>query len=235
VKVLVTGAGGNLARVVIPALAAAGHTLRLLDFRPIDTAHDLLQGDLRNPDDLARAVDGVDAVVHAAALHGIHRGHWSTRDFWAINVDGTFHLYEAATTAKVAKVVLASSMAVYGASMQPPADAWGIVAEDSPILPDDESRSRPATPATTGSPISPGGACEPPFPIPSRGGSEPVPSPTTPGPTARDTACAEHMVAQGRNQRPRPLGAPASPCTRPWSSRFYGRAGSRDTQVTRSR
>jgi len=74
-KVLVTGAGGNLARVVVPALAAAGHTPRLLDFRPIDTAHELLQGDVRNPNDLARAVDGVDAVVHAAALHGIRRGH----------------------------------------------------------------------------------------------------------------------------------------------------------------
>jgi nucleoside-diphosphate-sugar epimerase len=56
---------------------------------------------------------------------------------WAINVDGTFNLYEAAA-AKVAKVVLASSMAVYGASMQPPADAWGIVTEDSPVLPEDE-------------------------------------------------------------------------------------------------
>jgi UDP-glucose 4-epimerase len=74
-KVLVTGAGGNLARVVVPALAAAGHTPRLLDVRPIDTTHDLLQGDLRNPDDLARTVDDVDAVVHAAALHSIHRGH----------------------------------------------------------------------------------------------------------------------------------------------------------------
>jgi nucleoside-diphosphate-sugar epimerase len=138
VKVLVTGAGGNLARVVVPVLAAAGHTLRLLDFRPIDTTHELLQGDLRNPDDLARAVDGVDAVVHAAALHGIHRDHWSTRDFWSINVDGTFNLYEAATTAKVAKVVLASSMAVYGATLLPPADACCLVTEDSPILPDDE-------------------------------------------------------------------------------------------------
>jgi nucleoside-diphosphate-sugar epimerase len=122
-KVLVTGAGGNLARVVVPALAAAGHTPRLLDVRPIDTAHELFQGDLRSPDDLARAVDGVDAVVHAAALHGIHRGHWRPRDFWAINVDGTFNLYEAAA-AKVAKVVLASSMAVYGQSLQLPADAW---------------------------------------------------------------------------------------------------------------
>ena len=74
-KVLVTGAGGNLARVVVPALAAAGHTPRLLDVRPIDTTHDLLQGDLRNPDDLARAVEGADAIVHAAAAHGIHRGH----------------------------------------------------------------------------------------------------------------------------------------------------------------
>jgi UDP-glucose 4-epimerase len=137
-KALITGAGGNLARVVVPALAAAGHTLRLLDFRPIDTTHDLLQGDLRNPDDLARAVEGVDAVVHAAALHGIHRGHWPPQDFWAINVDGTFNLYQAATAAKVAKVVLASSMAVYGASLQPPADAWGVVTEDSPILPEDE-------------------------------------------------------------------------------------------------
>ena len=74
-KVLVTGAGGNLARGGGPGLGRAGHTPRLLDFRPIDTAHELLQGDVRNPNDLARAVDGVDAVVHAAALHGFHRGH----------------------------------------------------------------------------------------------------------------------------------------------------------------
>jgi nucleoside-diphosphate-sugar epimerase len=64
-------------------------------------------------------------MVHAAALHGIHRGHWRPQDFWSINVDGTFNLYEAAAAAKVAKVVLASSMAVYGASMQSPPDARG--------------------------------------------------------------------------------------------------------------
>jgi UDP-glucose 4-epimerase len=53
-------------------------------------------------------------------------------------MDGTFNLYEAAAAAKVAKVVLASSMAVYGASMQSPPDAWGVVTKDSPVLPDDE-------------------------------------------------------------------------------------------------
>jgi hypothetical protein len=40
VKVLVTGAGGNLGRVVVPALVDAGHTPRLVDARAIDTQHD---------------------------------------------------------------------------------------------------------------------------------------------------------------------------------------------------
>jgi nucleoside-diphosphate-sugar epimerase len=98
-KVLVTGAG-NLARVVVPALAAAGHTLRLLDFRPIDTAHDLLQGDLRNPDDLAhgrgrrrrrarrRCRWHPSRPLVAAGLLGDQRG-------------GTFNLYQAAVAPKL--------------------------------------------------------------------------------------------------------------------------------------
>jgi predicted enzyme related to lactoylglutathione lyase len=53
-------------------------------------------------------------------------------------VDGTFNLYQAAVAPRVAKVVLASSMAVYGRSLQPPPDAWGVVTEDRPVLPDDE-------------------------------------------------------------------------------------------------
>ena len=66
-KVLVTGAGGNLGRVVVPALAEAGHTLRQLDFRPVDSAHDLLEGDVRNPDDLVRAVAVVAELFQVAA------------------------------------------------------------------------------------------------------------------------------------------------------------------------
>jgi UDP-glucose 4-epimerase len=136
-KVLVTGAGGNLARVVVPALAAAGHTPRLLDVRPIDTTHELLQGDLRTPTTWPVGSTGLTPSCTPPLCTVSIAATWSPREFWAINVDGTFNLYEAATTAKVAKVVLASSMAVYGAGLQPPADAWGIVTEDSPVLPDD--------------------------------------------------------------------------------------------------
>lgn len=136
-KILVTGAGGNLGRAAVPALVEAGHEVRLLDFRPLETEHESIVGDLRNPDDVRRAVAGADAVVHAAALHGIHLERWSAEDFWATNVTGTFTVYEAARAEGVSRVVLSSSMAVYGRSMEPPPGAWAVVTEASPVLPAD--------------------------------------------------------------------------------------------------
>lgn len=136
-KVLITGAGGNLGRALVPALTEAGHTLRLMDFRPLATEEEFVLGDVRIPDDARRAVEGVDAVVHAAALHGIHLGKWEPSDYWSINVTGTFNVYEAAREAGVEHFVLCSTMGVYGESMKPPADAWGSVTEDSPLLPTD--------------------------------------------------------------------------------------------------
>ena len=136
-KVLVTGAGGNLGRVVVPALEEAGHKPRLFDFRPIEAQHELVQGDIRSRNDVERAVEGVDAIVHAAALHGIHISKWEPDDYWAINVTGTFNLYEAARVAEIKKIVLCSTMGVYGESMTPPDDAWGLVTDTSPTRPGD--------------------------------------------------------------------------------------------------
>ncbi len=133
--VLITGASGNLGRALVPALVEAGHTPRLMDFRPLETLHPFIQGDVRSADDVRRAVAGVDAVVHAAALHGIHLRNWVPHDYWAINVTGTFNVYEAAREAGVEQLVLCSTMGVYGASAQPPADAWGVVTEGLPCLP----------------------------------------------------------------------------------------------------
>lgn len=137
-KILITGAGGNLGRVLTPALAAAGHDLRLFDFRPlVNTDFETVAGDVRNLDDVRRATLGVDAIVHAAALHGIHLTKWSAEDFWAINVTGTFHIFEAAREAGVKRVVLCSTMGVYGASARAPEDAWNHVTEALPLLPGD--------------------------------------------------------------------------------------------------
>jgi nucleoside-diphosphate-sugar epimerase len=136
-EVLVTGAGGNLGRVVVPALVEAGHTPKLFDFRPLQTEHQFVQGDVRSPDDVQRAVQGVQAIVHAAALHGIHLRKWQPQDYWDINVTGTFNMYEAARAHGISRFVLCSTMGVYGESMKPPEGAWGMVTEQSPTLPGD--------------------------------------------------------------------------------------------------
>ncbi len=133
-RVLVTGAGGNLGRAVVPALVDAGHEPVLLDFRPLSTEHDAVEGDVRDRAAVERAMHGVDAVVHAAARHGIHLQDWSAEDFWSSNVTGTFLVYEAARAAGVRKVVLGSSMVVYG-DLGDGADPWEAVTEQSPLRP----------------------------------------------------------------------------------------------------
>ena len=136
-NVLVTGAGGNLGRVAVPALAEAGHSVRALDIRPVEVEHEFVRGDVRDAADVTRTVEGVDAIVHAAAIHGVHLRAWTPHDFWSLNVTGTFNVYEAARAAGVRKVVLSSTMAVYGESMQGPDGAWAVVTEDLPALPRD--------------------------------------------------------------------------------------------------
>ena len=136
-RVLITGAGGNLGRVLAPALAAEGHTPKLFDARPLESEHEAVQGDVRDRGDVRAALEGVDAIVHAAALHGVHVDRWAPDDFWSINATGTFNVFESAREAGIDRIVLSSTMAVYGESMEPPEDAWGIVTEESPVLPRD--------------------------------------------------------------------------------------------------
>jgi UDP-glucose 4-epimerase len=47
-KIPITGAGGNLGRVVVPALVEQGHTPRLMDFRPLQTPYESVQADVRD-------------------------------------------------------------------------------------------------------------------------------------------------------------------------------------------
>lgn len=108
-NVLVTGANGNLGRVVVPALRQAGYEVRTLDFRGGD-----IVGDVRNPDDIARALRDIEAVVHAAALHGVHLDAYTPHEFWDTNVTGTFNVFESGRSAALSRVVLCSTMGVYG-------------------------------------------------------------------------------------------------------------------------
>jgi nucleoside-diphosphate-sugar epimerase len=119
--ILITGGAGTLGRATIEVLLARGDRVRVLDLvaaEPRDGV-EWLVGDLRRPDDVASAVQGTDAVVHAAAWHGMHLADHPASDFWDLNVDGTFHVFEAASRAGVTRTVVASTMGVYGASRAP--------------------------------------------------------------------------------------------------------------------
>ena len=134
-KVLITGAGGNLGRVVVPALAEKGYEPVLMDYRPIETPYQFIQGDVTRPEDVRTAVKDVDVIVHAAALHGIHLSNHSRDDYWNLNVAGTFYIYEAAREADVKKILLCSTMGVYGASVKEMENGFAVVTEDLPLLP----------------------------------------------------------------------------------------------------
>jgi UDP-glucose 4-epimerase len=135
VKVLVTGAAGNLGQLVVPQLISAGFGVRTLDARPASAADgvEACVGDLRDGEVVETAMTGVEAVVHAGAIHGVHARSWTAADFWSINATGTFNVYQAAHRLGVKRVVLCSSIAVYGSIR----DRWVSISDETTPAPSD--------------------------------------------------------------------------------------------------
>ncbi len=138
-RIAITGGAGTLATTLTPMLSDDGWTVRLADVRqPEVEADERMTADLRRADGARAAVDGCEAVIHAAAWHGIHLSDHAARDFWELNVDGTYNVLEAAVDAGVERVVLSSTMGVYGASGRPDGGGPAVrVHEALPLLPGD--------------------------------------------------------------------------------------------------
>lgn len=119
-RILVTGGTGAIGPAVITALAEAGHWVRVLSRSPIGReiaprASQLVQGDVTVADDVSRAVRGIDAVVHLAALLHVPLSRAEPlAGYERANVTGTRHVVVAARDAGVKRVVLTSTIAVYG-------------------------------------------------------------------------------------------------------------------------
>lgn len=127
--VLVTGASGTLGRALIPVLLERGDRVRAIDIRlptGVDSGVDWQTVDLRDAAAVARATKGVTLAVHGAAWHGMHLREHSARDFWELNVNGTFNLYEACAAEGTRAVDLSSSMGVYGLAGAPPAEGGAV-------------------------------------------------------------------------------------------------------------
>ncbi|GIH26528.1 NAD-dependent dehydratase [Acrocarpospora phusangensis] len=114
-RILMTGAAGKVGTLLRPLLAREGRELRLADRVPIDSP-DAVVADLNDPDAMAAAMRGVDAVLH---LGGQSRERpWA--DIVRANMDGTHTLLETARLAGVRHVVLAGSHHAAGYHTRPP-------------------------------------------------------------------------------------------------------------------
>jgi dTDP-L-rhamnose 4-epimerase len=123
--ILVTGGAGFIGSHVVDALLAAGHDVRALDaFLPaahrerpdyLDPAAEWIEGDLRDPAVAARAVAGVTAVSHQAAMVGLGVDLGDLPAYVGHNDLATAELLRALAAARfTGRLVLASSMVVYG-------------------------------------------------------------------------------------------------------------------------
>jgi nucleoside-diphosphate-sugar epimerase len=120
---LVTGGGGFIGSHLIDRLLELGHSVRALDnfstgrrsnLRRTHAQIELIEGDLRDPDTVRRATQGVDIVLHQGALPSVPRSVSDPRTSNAVNVEGTLNVLLAAREAGVRRVVVASSSSVYG-------------------------------------------------------------------------------------------------------------------------
>ena len=138
-RVLVTGAEGFIGSHLVEALLEAGADVRaLVHYNPFgrwgwlhDHAADveILAGDVRDGERVARVADGVDVIFHLAALVGIPYSYDAPESYLQTNVLGTYNLLAAARRAGVSRYVQTSTSEVYGSALRVPID------EDHPLQP----------------------------------------------------------------------------------------------------
>jgi nucleoside-diphosphate-sugar epimerase len=130
-RALVTGGGGFIGSNLVEALLKRGDDVLVLDdfstgrrdnlhaaaaWAAGGGAFELLEGDVRDPDTVRRAVQGREVVLHHAAIPSVAQSVADPLTSHEVNVDGTLVLLLAARDAGVRRFVFASSSAVYGDS-----------------------------------------------------------------------------------------------------------------------
>ncbi len=126
-KVLITGGAGFIGSHLADELLEKGYDVRVLDNlseqvhgkkckKPdyLSDEVELITGDVRDPKKVAEALHGIDAVYHYAAMVGVGQSMYEIKEYTDVNNVGTAVLLEALSKKPVEKLVVASSMSIYG-------------------------------------------------------------------------------------------------------------------------
>lgn len=132
-KILVTGGAGFIGSNLCEHLLQQGYGVRCLDnfstgkpanviplIEKYPEAFELQVGDIRKPEDCARAVEGVEYVFHEAALGSVPRSINDPQTTNAVNIDGFLNMLVAARDAGVKRFIFAASSSTYGDSASLP-------------------------------------------------------------------------------------------------------------------
>jgi len=139
-KVLVTGGAGFIGSHLVDGLLARGHSVTVFDNLSSGTmdnlkthtgkpAYRFIQGDIRDAEAVERALAGVDAVIHEAAMISVPLSVKNPEFARSVNVDGTLTLLKASLGHGVKRFVYVSSCAVYGEQAELP------ISENAPLQP----------------------------------------------------------------------------------------------------
>jgi dTDP-L-rhamnose 4-epimerase len=141
-SILITGGAGFIGSHLATELIGAGYHVRALDSlvgqvhgdttRPayLDSDVELQVGDVRDPTAVRRALQGVDAVVHFAARVGVGQSMYEAQEYVSANALGTAVLLESLADTAVERLVVASSMSIYGEGLYSPVQPRERTTED---------------------------------------------------------------------------------------------------------
>jgi UDP-glucose 4-epimerase len=122
---LVTGGGGFIGSNIVEELIRRGENVKVLDnfstgrrenIEPFLSDIELIEGDVRSYHTVGKAVEGVDFILHQAALPSVPRSIKDPISTNEVNVVGTLNILDAVKDAGVKRVVYASSSSIYGNS-----------------------------------------------------------------------------------------------------------------------
>lgn len=122
-RYLITGGGGFIGSNLVEALVSNGDFVRVLDnfstgrrsnLTPFMSEIELIEGDIRSYHIVQKAVQGMDFVLHQAALGSVPRSIHDPLTTHEVNTTGTLNLLHASVEARIKRFVIASSSSIYG-------------------------------------------------------------------------------------------------------------------------